>query len=56
MGYAKEKEKISAPKSMEKGKRKRRKKKDSPYPKIKDRVMHKGMRVPSRKIPHTCTS
>ena len=53
MGYAKEKEKISVPRSM--GKRKK-KKKDSPYPKIKDRVMQKGVRALSKKIPHTCTS
>ena len=57
MGYAKEKEKISMPRSM--GKRKKEKEKenkDSPYLKIKDRVMQKKVRVSSRKIPHTCTS
>ena len=51
MGYAEGKEKISVPKSIGKGKRKK-KKKDSPYLKIKDRVMQKGVRVPSRKF-HT---
>ena len=51
----KSRRKISMPRSM--GKRKKKeKKKDSPYLKIKDRVMQKGVRVPSRKIPHTCTS
>jgi len=38
MGYAEGKEKVSMPKSIGKGKRKK-KKKDSPYLKIKDRVM-----------------
>jgi len=38
MGYAEGKEKISVPKSIGKGKRKK-KKKDSPYLKIKDRVI-----------------
>ena len=38
MGYAKE-EKISVPRSM---KKKEKKKKDSPYPKIRDRIMQKG--------------
>jgi len=37
--------------AMQKKKRKK-KKKDSPYLKIKDRVMQKGVRVPSRKF-HT---
>ena len=36
--------------------KRKKKKKDSPYLKIKDRVMQKGVRVPSRKIPYTCTS
>jgi len=58
MGLAKEKaeEKCPCPEAWEKRKRKRKKEKDNPYLKIKDRVMQKGMRVPSRKIPHTCTS
>ena len=38
MGYAKEKEKVSVPRSIGKGKREK-KKKDSPYLKIKNRVM-----------------
>ena len=39
------------------GKKKMKKeKKDSPYLKIKDRVMQKKVRVSFRKIPHTCTS
>ena len=49
----KSRRKISMPRSL--GKRKK-KKKNSPYFKIKDRVMQKEVRVPSRKIPHTCTS
>ena len=57
MGYAKEKEKkYQCPEAWEKEKKKKKKKKDSPYLKIKDRVMQKGVRVPSRKIPYTCTS
>jgi len=49
MGYAKEK-KDSSPEA-------KKKKKVSPYLKIKDRVMQKGVRVPSKKkIPHTYTS
>jgi len=51
MGYAKK----IMPRSIKK-KEKKAKKKDSPYPKIKDGVMQKGVRVPSRNIPHTCTS
>jgi hypothetical protein len=50
MGYAKEKN-IRAQKQKRK-----KKKKVSPYLKIKDRVMQKGVQVPSKKIPHTCTS
>ena len=49
----KSRRKLSMPRSL--GKRKK-KKKDSPYFKIKDRVMQKEVRVPSKKIPHTCTS
>ena len=49
----KSRRKIYVPRSM--GERKR-KKKDSSYFKIRDRVMQKGVWVPSRKIPHTCTS
>ena len=49
----KSRRKISVPRSM--GERKR-KKKDSSYFKIRDRVMQKWVRVPSKKIPHTCTS
>ena len=49
----KKKKKISLPRSM--GKRKK-KKKDSPYLKIRGSIMQKGVRFPSKKIPHTCTS
>ena len=49
----KSRRKLSMPRSL--GKRKK-KKKNNPYFKIKDRVMQKEVRVPSRKIPHTCTS
>ena len=38
MGYAKEKEKVSVPRNIGKGKREK-KKKDSSYLKIKNRVM-----------------
>ena len=54
MSYAKEKQKKNI--RAQKHGKKEKKKKDSPYFKIKDRVMQKGVRVPSRKIPHTCTS
>ena len=53
MGYAREKI-YSNPEAKKKERKK--KKKVSPYLKIKDRVMQKGVRVPSRKITHTCTS
>ena len=46
--WAMQKKSISMPISMGK-KKKKKKKKDSPYPKIKDGVMQKGVRVPSRK-------
>ena len=52
MGYAKEKEKYPCPEAYEKKKKRKKKKKDIPYLKIKDRVMQKGVRVPSRKF-HT---
>jgi len=52
MSYAKEKQK----KNIRAQKHGKEKKKDSPYLKIRDRVMQKGVRVPSRKIQHTCTS
>ena len=50
-GLCKRKKNIQAQKQKRK-----KKKKVSPYLKIKDRVMQKGVQVPSRKIPHTCTS
>ena len=43
----KKKKKYTCPEAL-----KKKKKKDSPYLKIKDRVMQKGVRVPSRKF-HT---
>jgi len=49
----KKKKKYPCPEAWEK---KKKEKKDSPYLKIKDRVMQKKVRVSSRKIPHTCTS
>ena len=49
----KKKKKYPYPEAWEKNKKE---KKDSPYLKIKDRVMQKKVRVSSRKIPHTCTS
>ena len=49
----KKQKKIPVPKKHGK---KKEKKKDSSYLKIKDRVMQKGVRVSSRRIPHTCTS
>jgi len=55
MGYAREKI-YSNPEAKEKKGERKKKKKVSPYLKIKDRVMQKGVRIPSRKIPHTCTS
>ena len=51
MGYAKEKQKKNI-RAQKHGKKKEKKKKDSPYLKIKYRVMQKGVRVPSRKF-HT---
>ena len=47
----KSRRKIFVPRSMEK-KKEKKKKKDSPYLKIKYRVIQKGVRVPSRKF-HT---
>ena len=52
----KKKKKYLCPKAWKKENEKEEKKKDSPYPKIKDRVMQKKVRVSSRKISHTCTS
>ena len=49
----KKKKKYPCPETWEK---KKKEKKDSPYLKIKDRVMQKKVRVSFRKIPHTCTS
>ena len=53
MGYAREKI-YSNPEAKEKKGERKKKKKVSPYLKIKDRVMQKKVQVSSRKIPHTC--
>ena len=50
----KKKKKYTCPKHGKK--KKEKEKKCSSYLKIKDRVMHKEMRVPFGKIPHPCTS
>ena len=54
MGYTKEKTEKNT--RAQEAWEKKEKKKDSSYLKIKDGVMQRGVRVPSRKNPHTCTS